>query len=365
MLEETASKHGVPGMAAIVVRRDAVVEDATFGIRRIGFSERIAPSDCFHIGSNTKAMTATLAAILVEKGKLAWDTKLVDVFPEWKNEIHPDYQRITLTDLLLCRAGVPEYSNFSYLFSNDPTHREDGSTNHLSQDKADWREMTSLQGSPMEQRRQFALQVLRRPPAVLPETAFLYSNAGYGIAGAMMERVMNESWESLMNTYLFEPLGIRATFDWPATDDPHQPWGHFAAKSGMQPHDPHDSYHLPACLAPAGGISMSLEDFAKFLQLHLKGLEGFDGLLRAKTIKYLHTDPHDTMMNGAAFAFGWGLVNYDGKPSSWAYGSAGTFLSGAAISPSHDLAVAVFANAGVIRAGDAGVETLQWSLRHY
>jgi len=120
----------------------------------------------------------------------------------------------------------------------------------------------------------------------------------------MVEKVTGKSWESLMRTRLFEPLGIHATFDWPASDDAQQPWGHFQNKSGPQPHDPHDSYHLPACLAPGGGISMSIEDYAKFFRLHLQGLRGHDGLLRAKTIQYLHEKPEGADENSIGFAFG-------------------------------------------------------------
>jgi len=123
-------------------------------------------------------------------------------------------------------------------------------------------EMNSLAGSPQDQRRQFARIVLSRLPAV------------------------------------------HATFDWPASDDAQQPWGHFQNRSGPQPHDPHDSYHLPACLAPGGGISMSIEDYAKFFRLHLQGLRGHDGLLRAKTIQYLHEKPEGADENSIGFAFG-------------------------------------------------------------
>ena len=363
LVKSVAEEHDIPAMVAIVTRSDGTTETAFFGSRRRGSADAVTPTDQFHIGSNTKAMTATLFAMLVERGLLSWDTRLLDVFPEWVDEIHPDYRAVTIADLLLCRAGIPEYANFSYLFSDDPIHRDDGSV-HVEQDKKDWQEMTSLSGTPQEQRRQFARLVLSQPPAVRPKGQFLYSNASYGIAGAMLEKATGESWESLMRARLFEPLGIHVTFDWPAADDPQQPWGHFESKLGAQPHDPHDSYHLPACLAPAGGLSMSIEDYAKFLRLHLQGLRGRDGLLRAKTIQYLHTKPAGVDENSQAFAFGWALVAYEGSPTSWFEGSAGTFYAGEAMLPSKDLAAAVFANAGVRRAGAGGMEILKWATHH-
>jgi D-alanyl-D-alanine carboxypeptidase len=187
------------------------------------------------------------------------------------------------------------------------------------------------------------------------------SNEGF----AIVEKVTGESWESLMRARLFEPLEIHATFDWPASNDPQQPWGHFQSKSGPQPHDPHDSHHLPACLAPGGGLSMSADDYAKFLRLHLQGLRGHDGLLRAKTIQFLHARPEGADANSIAFSFGWGLVAYEGSPSSWCEGSAGTFYAGAVILPSKGLAAAVFANTGIRKAGAGGIEILKWATHHY
>lgn len=363
-LEKRVKKYGTPGMAAVATNADRTVEVAAVGVRHLGQPDLIRPEDHFHVGSNAKAMTATMIATLVEEGRIRWDTTLMDVFPEWKTEIHPVYQPVTLIDLLLCRGGVPEFSNFSYLFTDDPVHRDDGSQ-HANEDRKDWDEMNSVSGTPTEQRYQFARQLLHRPPAVAPRTRFLYSNAGYGIAGAMVERVTGESWETLMRARLFEPLGIRATFDWPAADDEQQPWGHFAAKSGVQPHNPHDRFHLPACLAPGGGISMSVGDFAKFLRLHLQGLQGRDGLLRAKTIAFLHARPPGEDPNAIAFACGWGLVAYEGMPVSWAEGSAGTFASAAVVSPSRDLAAAVFSNAGIRRAGPGNTEIIKWALERF
>jgi D-alanyl-D-alanine carboxypeptidase len=321
-------------------------------------------ADRFQIGSETKAMTATMIATLIEEGRLKWDETIAEAFPDWTTEINPAYRSVTLTDLLLCRGGVPEYANFSYLFTDDPVHREDGSE-HAPEDRRDWQEMTALSGSPREQRAEFARVLLRRVPAVPPRTKFLYSNASYSIAAAMAERIMNQSWEELMRARLFQPLGITATFDWPAVDDPHQPWGHFSEKSGVTAHDPRGAYHLPACLWPAGGVSMSVGDYAKFLQLHLRGLLGHDGLLRAKTIQHLHARPSGSDPSQPTFAFGWSIIMANGRDASVAAGSAGTFFTDAIIAPSGNVALAFFANAGAKEAAPAASEILKWGVGRY
>src|SRR5207247_1750555 len=162
---------------------------------------------------------------------------------------------------------------------------------------------------------------LRRKPAVPPRTKFRYSNGGYAVAAAMAERAGKEGYESLIQARLFGPLGIHAVAGWPAFGDPHQPWGHVESAHGVKPHDPHDKYQLEAPFVPAGGISASAGDYAKFLQLHLRGLEGRDGLLKADTIKRLHTRVDDKV------ALGWGVVELEGALASVHSGSAGTFYA--------------------------------------
>src|SRR6266567_2452949 len=65
VLEPILLKHGIPGIAAVVLRGDQIVATGVAGVRKAGGAERITLGDKFHLGSDTKAMTATLAAMLV------------------------------------------------------------------------------------------------------------------------------------------------------------------------------------------------------------------------------------------------------------------------------------------------------------
>jgi D-alanyl-D-alanine carboxypeptidase len=338
LLEQVRTLHKIPALAAVATRKDKLLEIAVAGVRRDGEPELVTPADRFHIGSNVKAMTATVLAMLIEQGKLGWESKPLDVFPELKDKIFPGYADITLTDLLSHHAGLPAY---------DDT------------DSPEYRALKPFSGTPAEQRRAFAFWVLSHEAAVPPRTKRLYSNAGYAIAAAMAERVTGDSWESLMRAGLFGPLGIHPTFEWPAFDDPHQPWGHIETKDGVRPHDPHDVYQLPIFLAPAGALSISPADYAKFLQLHLRGLQGEDGLLKAPTIKHLHTRVDEKT------ALGWGVRDFEGAIASVHNGSAGTFYAVVALWPSRDLAISVFANAGDERANAACVEVLEAMAHRY
>src|SRR5262249_20400973 len=154
----------IPALAAVATRADAVLEIAASGIRRDGRPDPVTAEDLFHLGSNTKAMTATLIGILVEEGKLSWTTTPLDLFPEWKKTVLPAYNDITITDLLSHHAGLSGYED-----SDDP----------------EFRDVKALAGSTLEQRIEFARRALHRKPVVTPRTTFRYSNGGYAVAAAM------------------------------------------------------------------------------------------------------------------------------------------------------------------------------------
>jgi D-alanyl-D-alanine carboxypeptidase len=313
ILVEEASRHPVPGLAAVVTSADTTLE--------VGVSGSLTLND--RLGLPSCHMTATMLAALVEQGKLAWNTRFLDVFPEWINQVRPEYRLITLTDLLSHHAGLPQYKS-----SNSP----------------EWQDVRSLSGTPTKQRRELALHALRRQPAAPPQTDWLDSNAGCPIAAAMAERVTGESWESLMQSLLFQPLGIHATLDW------------------------------PAYLLPDVGIAMTIGDYAKFLQLHLKGLKGQDGILKSETIRHLHAPVHshsffDRM--DSRWALGWGLIKFEGARESFIAGgwtdsgdSSRNFFFLTSLLPSRDLAAAVFANS-TAHNGDACKKGLARVLHRY
>src|SRR5262245_31142455 len=155
LLDDARAKNEIPALAAVATRADAVLEIAASGIRRQGRPDRVTPQDLFHIGSNTKAMTATLVAILVEQGKLSWTTTPLEVMPELKATMRPEYREITITDLLSHHAGVAPYED---------------------DESPEFRAVRSLKGTPAEQRKEFASRALSRAPAVRPQTKALYSN---------------------------------------------------------------------------------------------------------------------------------------------------------------------------------------------
>ena len=115
-LAEICRKHDVPAMSAAVVNSKGLVQSQCFGVRKRGTSDKVELSDRFPIGSNTKSMTATLAAVLVDAGKIQWETTIGEVWPKATDkDLHPKLRKVTLDQLLSHQGGVA--SNISDLSS--------------------------------------------------------------------------------------------------------------------------------------------------------------------------------------------------------------------------------------------------------
>ena len=344
LLIRLREQHELPALAAVVVRADTTLDLAVTGLRRQGKPETVELADRFHLGSMGKAITATVVARLVEEGTLAWTTRPVDVFPALATTIHPSYRNVTIEQLLRHDAGMPPYDSIAEI--------RGASTRAGS-------------SSPRDQRRAFSVWLLQQRPHVTPGTRPEYSNAGYPIAAAMAEAATGEAWESLVESRLARPLGIDMVYGLPARGDSPQPWGHKpkSAFFGMaispnvvEPQPPGDGWALGVVFEPAGDYSLSLADYAKFLQLHLAGLAGRDGLLKASSIKRLHA-------GSGEYAMGWFLREFDGTAAHWHTGSTDTFFSRVIMLPERDIAVAVLTNAGSEAASTATREAAMELLR--
>ncbi len=335
LLEEVRKEFDLPAIAAAVVRTDGTVAAGASGLRITGKPSRILVTDRIHTGSVTKPMTAAMAAALVEKGKISWNTTLADVFPEWKDQIHPSLRTITLEQLLSHRAGIQPFE-------------EDEEIDTLPK----------FTGDPTAIRRSLAEWLLRRG-AASPVGEHVYSNAGYGLAAAMAERITGKSWETLMQELLFEPLGMKsAGFGWAARTHPDEPWGHRRGDSGFIPHSPNDDYKLTPLIAPAGDIHVSIIDLARFAQANLGGLNRQASFLTTSTFEKLHEPIGD-------YSLGWNVVQIRGLPASTHSGSAGTFYAGIMVYPKKDIAVVIAINASGKGVDEARNKLFNLLLRKY
>jgi CubicO group peptidase (beta-lactamase class C family) len=288
LLELIRGDHRLPALAAVTFGPDGVLESGFVGVRALGHPDLIAADDQWHIGSLTKSMTATVAAILIEAGKIDWKTTIADVLTDIP--MRPEYRAVTLTDLLTNSAGL----------TTDATRAPS------------WSSLASSTLSLSAQRRQLAREYLAMAPVSAVGT-FNYSNAGYVVAGAMLEQVAGEAWERLITDDLFTPLQMTtAGFGPPAgPTELAEPWGHSVLDDGFDPTPPGPAADNPPALGPAGTVHASLADLATYYAMHLKGAMGTSALVSTASFQILHTPAPGTI-----YACGWGVATRD-----WAGGT--------------------------------------------
>lgn len=281
-LEEIRARHKLPALAALAIEGDRIVESAAVGVRKIGSPEAVTIGDRFHLGSCTKAMTATLIAMLVEEGKLNWDTTLADALPDLRDAMQPEYRTATIRQLLAHRAGLPGDMLANGVFMK----------------------MRAGTDPPREIRAGVLPDILNTPAIGKPGEEFEYANSGYVVAGAIIERLAGRPWEEVMRTRLFEPLGMTsAGFGPPGTAGRiDEPYGHVPRGEGAAGVKPGRNADNPPALGPAGTVHASLPDWAKFVALHLKGDRGEPTpILKPESFRALHTPAA-----GETYVGGWG-----------------------------------------------------------
>lgn len=285
---------GSPGAMVAVIDSDGARVGAA-GVRVRGSDAPVTPDDLWHMGSNTKAMTATLAARLVEQGVIGWDSTIADVLGGLDLDIHADLAGADLASLLSHRSGMTANAGMltALRLSGADTDRD------AAADRLD-----------------YARAVLTAPGGAVGE--FLYSNAGYVLAALMLETVAGESYEALMAREVFGPLGMESAGWGPPgiSGAADQPRGHRPGLFGLSAAEPGAAADNPPAMNSAGRAHMSAGDLMLFLDIHRRGAAGEDtGYLTSENFARLHAPVGD-------YALGWGLtadgaLTHSGSNTMW------------------------------------------------
>lgn len=286
--------HRLPALAAATFTLDSM-DVAVDGVRRLGATARVRPEDLFHIGSLAKGITATMIGTLVRDNTLAWSLRMSDAFPELASTMNPAYRDVTLDELLHNRSGLPGVNQLEEFLALPP-----------------------FAGDAMAQRQAFASWLLQQPPAV-PRGTYLYSTAGFALAAAIAERRTGVAWDTQVRNRLLAPLGADLFVGWPLEAGPNEPCGHMMVDGALEPIEP-SAGHVPAALAPGGDASMTVADYARYAQLHLRALAGRTGALPDSVWRALHGPIGD-------YAMGWQVLSAGGETAYTHTGSAETFFA--------------------------------------
>lgn len=331
LLESVRADQRLPALAAAIIIDGDIYAAAAVGTRQFGTANWVSVNDSFLIASCSKAFTATLAAVLIEKGVLSWDTTLREAYPHL--EMREEYEKMTLIQLLSHRAGLPEWIDHRHGFG-----KKWGVDDRL----------------PTLMRSRYLKETVKQALIDEPDHSVYYSNSGYIMAGAMLEKIAGESYEVLLIKEIFKPLGLHtAGFGPPLKlSAAYEPSGHRASGRSPTP----VGRDFPAYMAPTGAIHMSVEDWAKFVRFHLKPDINGKVMLPNDVLNKLHTPPNDAGWREDAeengygvpslnYALGWYTLDMGLKKGLlWHPGGNTGFIAQVVADPAHNNAVMVVTN---------------------
>ena len=331
-IEDTRGSFNVPGMAVVVVQGGDVAFAQGFGVREAGGEDPITPDTMFSIGSTTKAMTAMMAATLVDEGLITWDTPVVDVMPQFQLSDADATGKITLRHLFAHTTGLPN-TDLALFFA----------------------------GLPPEGIVEFFKDV---PLNTQPGESRTYQNEAFAVggyvaamaAGGRYGNDLLETYVDLMQRRVFDPIGMStATFSIAETEaNPNHATPHYTTLNGTLAQTGFDvtptHFWDTGSLAPAGEVRASAIDVGRFLITMLSGGVGPDGArvvssesLAETWTQQIEMSP-DPWLESVDSTPGWTLADYQGITVVTKDGNLGGFVAYMAFIPGADTGIAVLSN---------------------
>ncbi|HYG43574.1 MAG TPA: serine hydrolase, partial [Bordetella sp.] len=328
IIEDIMKRSHVPGMAVAVVVDGKTVFAQGYGKRQVGKPDAVDARTVFQIASISKSISATVAAMEVSKGTVAWNDPVVKYLPDFRLSNAYVSQHATIGDFFAHRSGLPATAG------------------------DDLEDLGFKQADVIARLQQLPLDAFR--------ISYHYANFSTTIGAQAVAAAARRPWESLAQDLLFKPLGMQAT---------SYRYGDFVAQDNRAAlHAYQNGAFLPLGQrnadqqAPAGGVSSNVIDLAQWLQLLLangqhqgKQMVAADALLPALSPQAFSAPAHDTASRAGFYGYGFNVsTEPDGRPSM---GHSGAFLLGAGTSfrivPSAGIGIVVLTNGAPVGAAES------------
>lgn len=290
-LERLEQRHAVAGLATAVVIDDKVVYEHTLGYANATTQEAITPETVFRLASLSKAFATAVAGVLVNDGKLSWDTKLADVLPFFKLKDAAAAEKATVRDILGQRLGLPR-NTYDNMLEGDVSYEE------LVR-RLDEVDMTCAVGQ-----------------------CYGYQNVAFSMISDVVYAMTGDFFYRQVDKRIFFPLGMKtasygreALESSPSWARPHRPSG----PGGWRPFEPKEAYYR---VAPAAGVNASLRDMEQWL---IAQMGGRPDVLSQSLLQTLHTPEVATpvelrstpwrreRLSAASYGLGWRVFQYGGE----------------------------------------------------
>lgn len=316
VVQEQMARWTVPGVA-VGVLHDGNVETHAWGVTSLETGVAVRPETLFQIGSISKVFCATLVMTLVDDGTVDLDTPVVEYLPELRLADAGAQASITLRHCLSHTGGI--YGDYfdDFGWGDDALERAVASFDSLRQLSA-------------------------------PGELWFYNNAGFNLAGRVVEVVTGQTYEQAMRERVFEPLGLERTFLYAHEAIVHSvAVGHTQVTPGEDAHELATKYPLPRCVNPAGGIISNVADLLRFAAFHMND-GAVDGrqVLKPVSVRAMW-QAQTTAANWAdEWGIGWDIRWLNGVQMLSHGGSTNGFQAQLHVVPEKRFAIAILTNSG-------------------
>jgi CubicO group peptidase (beta-lactamase class C family) len=286
-VQDIIQKWKVPGVAIAIVKDNEVIFSEGIGLRNVKQELAMTPQTLMPIASCTKAFTTAAMALLVDAGKLDWDTPVRHYLPTFKLYDAVATERLTPRDLVTHRSGLPRHDLMWY--NNDCTRQE------------------------LFDRLQYL------EPSKDIRTTWQYQNLMYMTAGYLVGEVVGQSWEEFVQQQLFDRLNMKSS-NFSAIASQQMPDFALSYSKKKDATQRIPFYEDKWAVAPAGAIVSNVAEMSHWISLHLnKGKYGATRLVSEGQIDELHA-PQMVMPTVfkfaesplSSYALGWVVSPYRG-----------------------------------------------------
>jgi beta-lactamase class C len=280
----------VSGLAVAVIKDDKILLQRGIGYANAQTGEPVTPDTVFRLASLSKAFASALAAVMIDEGLMAWDTRISGVLPTFQLADVDAGQKLTVRDILSQRAGLPHNTYDRLLEADEPYP--------------------------------VLVEKLKEVPmACAVGDCYGYQNITFSLIGDITYAVSGDFFYHQVEKRLFHPLGMTtATYGRDALESsPSWARPHSHRGKAWVAYEPKESYyHVP----PAAGVNASIKDMSQWL---IAQMGGRTNVLPQSVLDQLHAPQVTTPTEGhaspwrrsrvrdASYALGWRVYDYAGE----------------------------------------------------